>query len=357
MITLYQGSEYSYPCAGTFVPNLIPYQHEDETARPAVVVVPGGGYALVSPSEGEMVAKRFFDAGYQAFVLTYTTNMFRLKPLETQPLRDISRAVRYLRKNAAELHIDPSRVCCCGFSAGAHLVGSLAVHHADVCLSADPNAEIDNRPDAVILCYPVITAGEFAHKDSFTCLFGENPTPEQLAWASLENHVTAQTPPTFLWQTFTDETVPVDNSILFAKSCRAHGVRCELHLFMENKHGLSLANAEWAENEVTPQALQTMMQTWQTMKMMYAQSSNKLPEILRQQHKPPISPHLPPNGRNCSLPITHRTPTNPTHPPANGRTLHLRGWKKLSLQQVSNPWICMQYPKKYAAVYTENQYQ
>ena len=194
-------------------------------------------------------------------------------------LRDISRAVRYLRKNAAELHIDPSRVCCCGFSAGAHLVGSLAVHHADVCLSADPNAKIDNRPDAVILCYPVITAGEFAHKDSFTCLFGENPTPEQLAWASLENHVTAQTPPTFLWQTFTDETVPVDNSILFAKSCRAHGVRCELHLFMENKHGLSLANAEWAENEVTPQALQTMMQTWQTMKMMYAQSSNKLPEI------------------------------------------------------------------------------
>lgn len=279
MITLYQGSEYSYPCAGTFVPNLIPYQHEDETARPAVVVVPGGGYALVSPSEGEMVAKRFFDAGYQAFVLTCTTNMFRLKPLETQPLRDISRAVRYLRKNAAELHIDPSRVCCCGFSAGAHLVGSLAVHHADVCLSADPNAEIDNRPDAVILCYPVITAGEFAHKDSFTCLFGENPTPEQLAWASLENHVTAQTPPTFLWQTFTDETVPVDNSILFTKSCRAYGVRCELHLFMENKHGLSLANAEWAENEVTPQALQTMMQTWQTMKMMYAQSSNKLPEI------------------------------------------------------------------------------
>ena len=101
MITLYQGSEYSYPCAGTFVPNLIPYQHEDETARPAVVVVPGGGYALVSPSEGEMVAKRFFDAGYQAFVLTYTTNMFRLKPLETQPLRDISRAVRYLRNTGA----------------------------------------------------------------------------------------------------------------------------------------------------------------------------------------------------------------------------------------------------------------
>ncbi len=279
MIALYQNNEYSYPCAGTFVPNLIPYLHKGEVARPAVIVVPGGGYSLVSASEGEMVAKRFYDAGYQAFVLTYTTNMFRLKPLEMQPLRDISRAVRYLRKNAAELHVDSSRVCCCGFSAGAHLVGSLAVHYADECLSTEPDAEISNRPDAVVLCYPVITAGESAHKDSFTCLFGENPTPEQLAWASLENHVTPQTPPAFLWQTFTDELVPVDNSILFAKSCRAQGVRCELHLFMEGQHGMSLANADWAENKVTPQALQTMMQTWQTMKAIYAQAPKMLPEF------------------------------------------------------------------------------
>ena len=278
MISFDRNGEYSYPCAGTFIPNLIPYLHEGNIARPAVIVVPGGGYAIVSASEGEMVAKQFYNAGYQAFVLTYTTNMFRLKPLETQPLCDISRAVRYLRKHAAELYIDSSRICCCGFSAGAHVVGSLAVHYADKCLSAEPDNEINNRPDAIVLCYPVITAGEFSHKYSFTCLFGDNPTPEQLAWASLEKHVSPQTPPVFLWQTFTDELVPVDNSILFANSCRVQNVRCELHLFMEGQHGMGLANTEWAENKTTPKALQTMMQTWQTVKVLYSQFPKMLPE-------------------------------------------------------------------------------
>ena len=279
MLELYQKDEYSYPCAGSFIPNLIPYLHEDDIQRSAVIVVPGGGYAMVSASEGEMVAQRFYDAGYQAFVLTYTTNMFRLQPLGTQPLRDISRAVRYLRKNAEALHLDSARVCCCGFSAGAHLVGSLAVHNRDECLADEPDAEISNRPDAIVLCYPVITTGEFAHKDSFTCLFGENPSPEQLAWASLENHITKEAPPAFLWQTFTDELVPVDNSILFAQNCRKQGVRCELHLFMEGQHGMSLANEEWASNQITPKALETMAQTWQTMKSLYAQMPKMLPEF------------------------------------------------------------------------------
>lgn len=98
-IYLWKKQEYQYPYAGEFLPNIVACLHDDREIRPAVLVVPGGGYAMVSPTEGEIVAKKFFEAGYQVFVLTYTTNMFRIAPLEKQPLKDISRAVRHIRGN------------------------------------------------------------------------------------------------------------------------------------------------------------------------------------------------------------------------------------------------------------------
>ena len=159
-INLWNKEDYTYPCAGEFLPNITAYLHEDEDVHLAMLVVPGGGYAFVSPTEGEIVAKRFYEAGYQAFVLTYTINMYQLAPLKKQPLRDISRAVRYIRNFAECLRIKCDQVVCCGFSAGAHLTGSLAVHYQDQELAKELYAEISNRPDAVILCYPVITSGE-----------------------------------------------------------------------------------------------------------------------------------------------------------------------------------------------------
>ena len=220
IINLWEYGEYEYPCAGNFLPNITAYLHEDEQMRPAMIVVPGGGYAMVSPTEGEIVAKKFYHAGYQAFVLTYTTNMFRVKALGKQPLKDISRAVRYIRKHAGELKTIENMVVCCGFSAGAHVVGSLAVHYQDEELKSESFKEMSNRPDAVLLSYPVITTGEYAHKDSFELLLGPEPTKELLVWASLEKQVSSDTPPTFLWQTLTDDLVPVENSILYAKACR-----------------------------------------------------------------------------------------------------------------------------------------
>ena len=278
-INLWKKEEYHYPCAGEFLPGITTYLHEDEKFRPAMVVVPGGGYAVVSPTEGEIVAKRFYEAGYQAFVLTYTTNMFRLAPLEKQPLRDISRAVRYIRKNEKSLHIMSGRVVCCGFSAGAHLVGSLAVHYQDAELAKEPYSEITNRPDAVLLCYPVITSGEKAHRGSFELLFGKNASEEKLIWASLEKQVTANTPPAFLWQTFTDATVPVENSILYTRACCSVGVPCELHLFMEGRHGMSLANEDWATNNIGEESIYTMMQQWQTLKTLYGQNPDMVPKM------------------------------------------------------------------------------
>lgn len=277
-IYLWKKEEYTYPCAGEFIPNITAYLHEDERLRPAFLVVPGGGYAMVSPTEGEIVAKRFYDAGYQAFVLTYTTNMFRIQPLGKQPLQDISRAVRYIRKYVEEMKVNRNQVVCCGFSAGAHLVGSLAVHYQDKELANEPWSEYSNRPDAVILSYPVITSGEKAHRDSFDLLFGPDADHQKLDWASLEKHVTPDTPPTFLWQTWTDELVPVENSILFARACRSAGVPCELHLFMEGKHGLSLANEDWAANNIGEGSLYTMVQQWQTMKTLYERNPDVIPE-------------------------------------------------------------------------------
>lgn len=157
---IWEEGEYSYPMACGFVPNLMSYLHEDrEETRACVLVVPGGGYAVVSPTEGEIVAKRFYEKGYQTFVLTYTTNLLGNEPLRLQPLQDVSRAVRYLRKHAEQFGIDAKKLVLCGFSAGAHLCGSLCVHYGDVD-DQGTYEDVSNRPDAAILSYPVITSGE-----------------------------------------------------------------------------------------------------------------------------------------------------------------------------------------------------
>lgn len=279
-ISLYTEGDYTFPMSGSFVPSITAYLHDDGQARPAILIIPGGGYRLVSPNEGQMIALRFFEEGYQAFVLTYSTNFMNAAPLLKLPLKDASRAMRCIRKNAGEFHVIPNRIAACGFSAGAHLAGSLAVHYDDVSLQTEPDADISCRPDAVVLNYPVITSGEKAHRDSFTALFGSEPTQEQLDWASLEKNVTPQTSPAFLWQTFTDETVPVENSMLFTRACREQGVPCELHLYMDGPHGMGLANADWAANNVGENAVYTMEQMWQSVKAAYAANPEAVPPFM-----------------------------------------------------------------------------
>jgi len=102
-----------------FIPNVVTYIHEeDNSKRPAMIVVPGGGYSFVSPTEGELVAKEFYRKGYNAFVVTYTTNLLKTSPLRLQPLKDLSKAVMLVRKRAEQFNIDPTKVTVCGFSAG-----------------------------------------------------------------------------------------------------------------------------------------------------------------------------------------------------------------------------------------------
>lgn len=246
---IWQPGEYRYPLAAGFEPFIVSYIHTDPAPHPAILVTPGGSYCFVAPSEAEPVAMEFYNSGYNAFVLTYTVNPLTLEPLMMQPLNDVSRAVRYVRKNAASFHIDPGKLSVCGFSAGGHLSASLCVHWQDV---ADPDPEyagIPNRPDAAILSYPVITSGEYAHRGSFDALLGRDPDPEQLSYMSLETQVTDKVPPCFLWQTAEDDCVPVENSYLFARACKAAGVPFAHHVFTTGQHGLALANDAWLAND------------------------------------------------------------------------------------------------------------
>ena len=247
-IPLWEAGEYTYPVMGNFVPFIMTYIHDEDTAvRPAIVVVPGGGYSAVAPTEGEIVAKKFYDKGYQTFVLVYTTNLTMDKPLKFQPLKDASRAFVWMRKNAADLNVKTDALGICGFSAGGHLCSSLCVHYdAPELAETGEYAGISNRPDFALLSYPVITSGPYAHRDSFTALLGADASDEELKYMSSELAVTPDTPPVFIWTTFTDELVPCENSMLYADALRKAGVPVELHIFGNGLHGMSLADDAWA---------------------------------------------------------------------------------------------------------------
>lgn len=260
---IWEPGEYSYDHAFGFVPNITSYIHEDDMKRPCILVVPGGAYCVVAPSEGELVALKFYEKGYQAFVLTYTVNFLQQVPLKLQPLKDISRAVRYIRRNADAFGVIQEELTVCGFSAGGHLCGSLCVHYEDIKDESAEYSGISNRPDSAVLSYPVITSGEKAHRGSFVALLGEDASPEELEYMSLEKQVTEKTPPCFLWATATDEAVPVENSEMYVRACREKGVPCAFHMFTSGKHGLSLADEDWANgvhmNPYTEEQLVSVM--------------------------------------------------------------------------------------------------
>ena len=237
---IWQEGEYSYPAAYGFVPSISGYIHdEDNSDRDCMLVVPGGGYCMCTPHEGELVAEVFYKQGMNAFVLTYTTDITMSVPLMKQPLEDISRAVRFIRKRAEELNINGKKLFISGFSAGAHVCGSLAVHYDDVADKDTEYAGISNKPDGVILAYPVITTGEYTHIYSVQTLLGKEPSDEDLSYFSLEKNVTKDTPPCFIWQTVTDDLVPVENSYLMAEALRIHGVPFAHYVFPSGFHGLS----------------------------------------------------------------------------------------------------------------------
>ncbi len=201
--------------------------------RPLVLVVPGGGYVHVSAREGDPVALQFAAAGYHTAVLDYAICE---KAQAYLPLRQLAQAIGLVRQHAAQWHVLPEKIAVCGFSAGGHLALSGAV--LDI-----PGETAQPRPNAVILGYPVVTAGEYAHRGSFEQLAGSTDRTAQQAF-SLEDRITPDTPPVFVWHTMEDGTVPVENTLMLLGALRKAGVPCEAHLFEKGVHGTSISTAE-----------------------------------------------------------------------------------------------------------------
>ncbi len=240
-IQLWEQRDYQSQGNDGFQPTLVTYLLDGPKTRGAVLICPGGGYGFTSEREAEPIALQFNAAGYHAFVVYYSVAPRR----HPQPLLDVSRAMCIIRENAEKWRVHPEKIAVCGFSAGGHLAASLGVFWQQSYLqNADGIQNSLNRPDALILCYPVITSGSYAHRGSFDNLLGENPSQALLDEMSLEHQVNDQTPPAFIWHTFNDNAVPVENSLLFASELRAHGVPFELHIYPEGSHGLSLATEE-----------------------------------------------------------------------------------------------------------------
>ncbi len=241
-VDIWNNSEYNYPAAYGFVPFIKAYLHEDVADAPhgVMLIAPGGGYCMCVPHEGEPVALDFYEKGFDVYVLTYSTDITFSCPLKDQPLKDISRAVRLIRRARIDAGIKGEKLVICGFSAAAHLCGTLAVHYKDV---KDPDKvlnSIPNRPDAVILSYPVITMGRYTHKESKEALLGKSPAKNESDYYSVEKHVDKDTPPCFIWQTAEDELVPVKNSYLMAQALIDNGVSCAHYVFPFGLHGLSI---------------------------------------------------------------------------------------------------------------------
>lgn len=215
----------------------------DGILRPAVIVFPGGGYEFLSDREAYPVADLFSSHGCVSFILRYA-----IKPYcgEINPLLDAARAIIYLREHAEEYRIDPHKIAVCGFSAGGHLAGYISTRYDDERVLEKLGAKKgDARPDASILCYPVVTSVKATHRHSFINLYGKDAdefTEDELRRVSLELNVTESTPPAFIWTTADDALVPSSNSLLYASALYEHGVPYELHVFPSGAHGLAMAD-------------------------------------------------------------------------------------------------------------------
>ena len=228
------------------IPTLTPFLPAPEGASGAAVVIcPGGGYGGLAPHEGEQYARWLNEQGIAGFVLKY-----RLGPggyHHPAMLQDAARAVRTGRARAAEWKLDTKHIGIMGSSAGGHLASMLLTHFdAGQPEAADPIERQSSRPDLGILCYPVISMStDFTHRGSKLNLLGPNPTPELAREVSSELQVTKDTPRCFLWHTWEDKGVPVENSLMFADALRKQGVRFDLHVYERGGHGMGLGSREW----------------------------------------------------------------------------------------------------------------
>lgn len=244
--------------------SMTPYWPEASKANGAAIVIfPGGGYVrLAINHEGHDIAKWFAARGVAAFVVKYRMQEHGFPA----PLLDGLRAVRQVRKHAAEWGIDPAKVGVIGFSAGGHLAASVTTRYDFASDASDVLANISARPDFSILGYPVITLeGADAHAGSRKALLGENPDPHLVSDNSLQKQVKAGIPPVFMLHGVGDQAVPVGNSLMFFAEVQKHNKQSELHIYNSSIHGVGMIQGQGTVSS-WPQALELWLNVLQIIK-------------------------------------------------------------------------------------------
>ena len=230
-----------------FIPQIKAYP---ANSKGAVVVFAGGGYVCKADHEGPVMGEWLQAAGITAFVADYRVAPYK----HPAQIADAMRAVRYARYFSDKYGFDSDKIAVMGFSAGGHLAGSVSVHYDKEMY--EPTDRVDRescRPNASILCYPVIDMGEYRHDGSRQNLLGPRPTEKMTELMSLYKQVNEDTPEAFIWHTSSDEVVPVMNSLLYAEALAKNNVPYEMHIYPIGHHGLGLSGelpyvAKWTED-------------------------------------------------------------------------------------------------------------
>ncbi len=234
--------------------------HSDEIGidkRPMVIICPGGGYCFTSDREAEMFAMQWTACGYHAAVVRYSVAPDAEYPVA---LRELASVVRKAHQMSDEWLIDTGLIVVEGSSAGGHLVCHFGQSWNKPFLLELTGAKAEELKVAgLILNYPVITSGEYAHEDSFRKLLGDR-YDELKDGLSLENNVDGSMPPAFVWTTYGDGLVPPENSLMLAMAMRRAGVPVELHMYAKGDHGLGLADVRTMSAD--HQCLEPSVTTW-----------------------------------------------------------------------------------------------
>ena len=218
-----------------------PIAFEEKMERPAVVVCPGGGYTHLSEREADPIALEYLAKGFNAFVLYYSLNEAAVFP---KPIVDLSMALKIIRENADDWHIIKNQIAVCGFSAGGHLTASLGVHwNLPEVMEKSGCLKGENQPNALILCYPVITTRSWM-APALPRLIGNRDWDSTEKLLDTSQNVGAHTPPSFLAHTFMDNAVSVEESMDFARALDKNNIPFELHIFPEGGHGLATGDEQ-----------------------------------------------------------------------------------------------------------------
>ena len=225
---------------------LLVYVHEKcrykgiRRRRPAILILPGGGYHGLTPYETEPVALYYFQKGFNAFVLRYDV----LPHTYPYPLEQAAMAMMYIRRTAEETDTLENCVAAVGFSAGGHLLGCISVLPDDHAVRNVFGEEWEKvRPDASVYCYAVVYDDHAENKpnDSIDNFCNGAVGREKYQY---DAKVNAKCSPAFIWTTGNDRAVPVDNSVRLYQAYMSAGVPAELHIFKEGIHGLSVCSSE-----------------------------------------------------------------------------------------------------------------